>query len=88
MKINKNQTEVAPRLKKIPSESALRRKAQRQGLILRKARTRNQEHPDHGTYCLICASTNFLELGDNNTGFGYSLDEINHYLAEPVQPSA
>lgn len=69
---------------KTRSESALRRDSRRQGFIMKKARTRNPENPEHGTYCLVCAYTNFLELGDHNTGFGYSLEEIDEYLRQPV----
>ncbi len=67
-------------------EVALRRKAKRQGLILQKSRVRTLEAPSHGTYRLIDASRNSIELGDPSNGYGMSLVDIEDYLKEERWP--
>lgn len=63
-------------------ENRLRRKAARQGLALRKSRSRTPEAPDYGTYCLVDESSNCFALADRNMGYGYDLDDIEKYLNE------
>ncbi len=57
-------------------ENSLRRAAQRQRLKLRKSRRRDPRAYDYGTYQLIHPYTNGIVVGDQNTGFGMSIDEI------------
>lgn len=63
-------------------ESRLRSRARSQGLILRKARTRTEEVPEWGTYALSDAAMNTLEVGDINTGYGLTLDQVEEALRE------
>ena len=65
-------------LKKL--DASLRRKAKAQGFRLMKSRARDPKVPGYGTYGLVNVYTNFLELGDTNSGFGYCLEEIQRYL--------
>ena len=62
-------------------ESRLRQRARRQGLTLRKSRSRTPEHYDFGTYCLV-DEHNWLIAGDPNTGFGLTLDDVEQALNE------
>jgi hypothetical protein len=64
------------------SESTLRARARRQGLVLRKSRTRTPQHIDYGTYSLVDPNGNWLVAGDQNTGFGLTLDDIEAALNE------
>jgi hypothetical protein len=61
-------------------ENRLRRMATRQGLRLSKSRSRDTRALDYGTYGLANATTNDVVAGDINTGYGLSLDEIEHAL--------
>lgn len=61
-------------------ENRLRRMATRQGLRLSKSRSRDTRALDYGTYGLANATTNDVVAGDINTGYGLSLDEIEHVL--------
>jgi hypothetical protein len=62
-------------------ENRIRRKAQRAGLRLYKARTRNTDLPWYGTYGLV-DDRNCAVLCDHNNGYGYTLDEVEEYLKE------
>jgi len=62
-----------------PSESAVRQKARRQNLILRKCRSRTPEHPAYGTYGLVTAQ-NVGELWGRE-GYGFTLADCNDYLS-------
>lgn len=61
-------------------EQRLRRMAKRQGLVLRRSRTRVERAADYGTYGLSDGSV--VVAGDLNTGFGLSLDEVEAALNE------
>ena len=63
-------------------EAALRRKAKRHDLQLKKSRARNPQLPWHGTYCLVDPFRNALEFGDHNSGYGMSLHDIAQYLKD------
>jgi len=63
-------------------ETRLRRMAERQGLRLTKSRRRDERALDYGTYGLVDAWTNSLEVGDPNTGYGLSIDEVENALKE------
>jgi hypothetical protein len=62
-------------------EASLRRKARSSGLLLRKCRVRDQQHPAFGTYGLVDAN-NHLVLGDGSTGYGIPLEAVAAYLNE------
>ncbi|MHC1768182.1 MAG: hypothetical protein AB9869_28575 [Verrucomicrobiia bacterium] len=62
-------------------ESRLRGRAARRGYQVKKSRSRTWEHPGFGTYCLV-NDHNCIELGDRDTGFGISLEEIEEYLSD------
>ena len=63
-------------------ENRLRRMAERQGLALHKSRRRDERALDFGTYGLYDANRNVLEVGDPNTGYGLSLDDVERALME------
>ena len=63
-------------------ELRLRRAAARQGLALRKCRTRTVESYDYGTYHLVDAATNFLAVWGLQSGYGLSLDDVERALSE------
>jgi hypothetical protein len=61
-------------------ENRLRGRARTRGYTLRKCRSRSPEHPSFGTYCLVddhCV----LTVGDRDTGWGASLEEIAEFLS-------
>ena len=62
-------------------ENKARRRARRQGLILRKSRLRNWIGNVDGYqgYMIVNASTNFIEAGEN---FDLSLEQVEEYLKE------
>ncbi len=62
-------------------ENRLRRAAARQRLVLKKSRRRDPRAPDYGTYMLV-DQNNALVTGDQNYGYGLSLDEIERALNE------
>jgi hypothetical protein len=62
-------------------ENRARRAAQRQGLRLEKARSRDPRAVDFGTYHLVNTETNTLECHGLPRGFGLNLDEIEAALA-------
>lgn len=62
------------------TESALRRKAQKHGLELRKCRERNPQHFEFGTFQLIDRGTNALVLGKTMNGFGMTLEECDEFI--------
>lgn len=71
-------------------ENRLRSMARRQGLTLAKSRRRDPRALDYGTYCLLRVETagghwrgRALVAGDQNTGYGMSLDDIERALTEP-----
>jgi hypothetical protein len=57
-------------------ENRVRRAAKRQGLELVKNRLRDPRALDYGTYGLIDAFTHERVAGNERTGFGLSLDDI------------
>jgi len=61
-------------------ETRLRRMADRQGLVVRKSSRRDERALDYGTYGLYDARTNTLEAGGPDTGYGLSIDELEHAL--------
>lgn len=62
-------------------ETRLRRMAYRQGLILRKSRTRDPRAIGHGMYCLADFE-NRAVAGTDLMGHSMSLDEIEAFLAD------
>jgi hypothetical protein len=65
------------RIANVPTESAVRRKALRQELILHKSRRRTLGHRDYGSYQLV-DFRNVLVLGDPNG----TLEECHEFLME------
>jgi hypothetical protein len=63
-------------------ENRLRRAAERQGLRLEKSRLRDPRAINYGTFRLVNAQTNTLEVGASQSGYGLSLDEIETALGE------
>ena len=63
-------------------ENRLRNMAGRQGLRLTKARRRDPQALDYGTYMLIDANTNALVAWGLQSGYGMTLDEIETCLKE------
>jgi hypothetical protein len=61
-------------------EERLRRAAQRQGLLLVKSRGSGAKTFDLGTYVLVDAATNTLVAGDDETGYGHDLNNVESYL--------
>jgi hypothetical protein len=61
-------------------EQRLRRAAKRQGLRLVKSRRRDPRAHDYGSYALVDVYTNMLVAGDQNTGYGLGLDEVEESL--------
>jgi hypothetical protein len=57
-------------------ENRARRAAKRQGLELVKNRLRDPRALDYGTYALLDAHTHTRVAGNERTGFGLSLDDI------------
>jgi len=61
----------------------LRRTAHRQGLALRKSRTRDPRAIDYGRYMLVDLFTNAVFAGTAGTGRpNLTLDEVETYLTE------
>jgi hypothetical protein len=54
--------------------------ATRQGLTLTKSRRRDPRAIDYGTYGLVNAESGYLEAGSTSTGYGMTLDEVEHAL--------
>ena len=70
-------------------ENRFRRLAARQLLTLSKSRTRDTRAVDYGTYALVRVTTpggdwrsRELVVGDNSTGFGLTLEEVEQALNE------
>lgn len=70
-------------------ENRVRRAAARQDLVLAKSRTRNPNVYNYGTYGLVYVITphgdwrsRWLVAGDQITGHGMTLDEVEEFLAE------
>jgi hypothetical protein len=59
------------------SESALRRRASREGYVLRKSRARNWRPDDQGGYMLVDASHNAVVLGSH---FDADLEDVAKFL--------
>lgn len=57
-------------------------RATRMGLALRKSPCRVREACEYGTYGLSDPYTNVLVAGDVNSGYGLSLDDVEHALDE------
>lgn len=62
-------------------ETRLRRMAYRQGLILRKSRTRDPRAVGHGMYCLSDFE-NRAVAGTDLMGYSMNLDEVEVFLAD------
>lgn len=67
------------------AENRLRRRAQRQDLVLRKSRSRHPQAYETGTYQLVNAATNTLAAWGGPSGFSLSLDDIEVALNEDYQ---
>lgn len=63
-------------------ENHMRHMAARQGLRLEKCPRRDRRAYDWGTYHLVNAATNVLEVWGLSSGYGLSLDEIEQILKE------
>jgi hypothetical protein len=63
-------------------ENKLRRAAVRQGLRLEKSRMRDPRAITFGTYRLIDESSNTVAAGDQNGGYGLTLDDIARHLGQ------
>lgn len=62
-------------------ESRVRRLAARQGLALRKSRTRNPDAVDYGGYGLVDPERNWVAYGTFNGGrFIGTLDDVEEWL--------
>lgn len=61
-------------------EQRIRRAAKRQGLALRKTRTRDPRALDYGMYALADEQTNVVVAGTASDRFGFSLDDVDAYL--------
>jgi len=61
-------------------ETRLRRMAERQGLLVRKSRRRDERALDYGTYVLVDPWTNALVV--DPTGYGLTIDELEDELME------
>lgn len=57
-------------------ENRLRRVAERRGLRLVKSRRRDPQAYDYGTYALIDVRSNALVAGDELTGYGLTLEDV------------
>jgi hypothetical protein len=62
-------------------EASLRRKARGSGLLLRKCRARDPQHPAFATYGVV-DTNNHLVLSDGSTAYGVSLEQVAEYLNE------
>lgn len=62
-------------------EARLRRKAGRQGLIMRKCRARDPRQSAFDTYGLT-DTNNHVVLSDGSTAYGVSLEAVANYLTE------
>lgn len=58
----------------------LRNTAKRRGLLLRRSRRRDPQSLGFGTYGLYDASTEKVEYGDDVTGYGLTLDDVEGIL--------
>lgn len=63
-------------------EGRVRARARRQGLVLRKSRSRDPRAVQHGTYMLLDGSTNAVVASGLANGYGLDLDEVEAALAE------
>lgn len=63
-----------------PTESTLRRRAARQGLTIKKSRSRNPERIDHGGFMLVDAQTGVVVVGAGSFPYSASLDDIAAFL--------
>lgn len=63
-------------------EARLRRAAARQGLVLMKCRRRDPRAIGYGTYQLVDGNNHIAACGDNQNGYGLTLDEIEKALTE------
>lgn len=61
-------------------ENRARRAAERQGLVLSKARRRDTRALDYGRYVLIDARTNSVVWGASNGWYNLELDGVEDYL--------
>jgi len=56
--------------------------AKRQGLALRKSRTRNETAPSFGNYRLLDPSRNRVVVGAHPFDYSFTLDEVEQWLTE------
>lgn len=61
-------------------EIRLRNTAKRRGLLLRRSRRRDSLSPGFGTYGLYDSATQQVKHGDELTGYGLSLNDIEKIL--------
>lgn len=66
-------------------EAKVRRAAHRMGFVLNKSRRRDPRALDYGTYQLVDARTNRLEVGDHNNGYGVALNEVHAVLVSGTE---
>ena len=60
-------------------EARVRRRAQKEGLLLRKSRARTAHLDDHGEYRLVDANLNAIVAGEK---FDMTLDDVENWLGE------
>jgi hypothetical protein len=65
-------------------ENRLRRMAQRQGLMVQKAKLRDPYASGFGTYMLVDERNFVVAMGSPN-GFGLTLDEVEEWLTSDVK---
>ena len=63
-------------------ENRLRRRAQRQGLMLQKSRRRNPLALDYGGYWLVDVQHNLVVAGGQGSGYALDLDAVEMFLAQ------
>ena len=68
-------------------ENRVRRAAARQGYRLVKSRRRDSRAVDFGTYMLVSAQSNNVEVWGQQSGYGLSLDEIGEALHIDFDPA-
>jgi hypothetical protein len=76
---NKGATSMSTRNEKT-RENRLRRLAARQGLAIRKSRSRTPQSIEYGGYMIINPYRNSVEAGGHPHSFAMGLDDIEEYL--------
>jgi hypothetical protein len=72
-----NEVQIRDARREAAREARVRRELRSSGYTLRKSRRADSA----GTYAVIDPFRNWTILGDANSGYGYSLDEIEEWLA-------